>query len=274
MNKIRLGFTETTLLLCWYLENNGINLNLFYDIQKTKINWLCSTSGFYDKKIVGTYFDFDTDKIKKNETYNNYFRRLFNFLKYDKNNFSLELGFHYNGCNLDKYRDEFLKLISKDEKPKHIFEVIDNKNVLIVNNLGSLIKKQFESGNLQKIIPNFPKNIKSIQYLENGYTFFNNGPDSSIFETAEKICKLILNYEFDIAIISAGAYSWLISEFILNNMEQKNVYVIGGDLGNIFGIKTRRYIKHLNEQQLNNYIDVPPEMRPPGYEKIENGCYW
>ena len=51
----RLGYTESTLLFVYYL--NTIH-NIDY-IDKNLVNWLYSTSGFYDKKIKGDYFNFD-----------------------------------------------------------------------------------------------------------------------------------------------------------------------------------------------------------------------
>jgi hypothetical protein len=151
--------------------------------------------------------------------------------------------------------------------------MINNNNILIINNLGSLMKKQFDSGNLEKIHPDFPKNIKTIQYFENGYSFLNNGPDNSILETVEKISNKIMNFEFDGAIISAGAYSCLIANYILNHLK-KEVFVIGGDLPFYFGIITNRKKYKFNKNVENYLINVPQEMKPLNHEKIENSCYW
>jgi hypothetical protein len=150
---------------------------------------------------------------------------------------------------------------------------MENKHILIINNLGSLMKQQFESGNLHKIHPDFSKNIKSIQYFENGYTFFNNGPDSNILETVDNLFNKIQKYDFDGAIISAGAYSCLLADFIITKLN-KTAFVIGGDLSYYFGISCKRttifYTKEINEL----WIKVPDNLKPPGYEKIEDGCYW
>jgi hypothetical protein len=266
MNYIRLGFTETNLLFLWYLDQKNIDNNNYIYYQNNLINWLCSTSGFYDKDIIGTYFNFDGDKIKYNKTYNEYFRKLYNFLKDNKNNHQLELKFH-NINNLDIYKEEFIKEITNENNYNiDINSFMNNQNILIINNLGSLMKQQYESGNMDKINPNCT-NIKSIQYYENGYTFLNNGPDSSILETADNICTSIKNIDFDVVIISAGAYSCLIADYIINNLK-KNVYIIGGDLPLYFGIITKRIILHHNNKINEYFIEVPKEMRPIGYEKI------
>ena len=70
---LRLGLTETTLLFYYYLENilniDLNNLKLIHSDYEI-INWLYSTSGFYDKTINGTYFDIDVKKAKKSNVYN------------------------------------------------------------------------------------------------------------------------------------------------------------------------------------------------------------
>ena len=135
------------------------------------------------------------------------------------------------------------------------------------------MKAQFESGNIKKICPDFPDNVKSIQYLHNGYSFCNKGPDSSILETAEKICDKIKNFEFDGVVVSAGAYSSLIYDYVVNTLK-KDCYTIGSDLPVYFGIITKR-ITTFYPKQINEYfIAVPDDMKPEGYEKIEGGSYW
>jgi hypothetical protein len=135
------------------------------------------------------------------------------------------------------------------------------------------MKQQFDSGNLHKIHPEFPKNIKSIQYFENGYTFFNNGPDSNILETVDNLFNKIKKYDFDGAIISAGAYSCLLADMIITKLN-KTVFVIGGGLSYYFGISNKR-TKIFHSNEINDFfIEVPEHLKPLGYEKIEDGCYW
>jgi hypothetical protein len=274
MNNLRLGFTESTLLFYYYLNKNNISNNIIVNSQKNLINWLFTTSGFYDKKINGeNYGDFESFNVKeKSLVYHEYFDKL--LILFKKNNFHLEPCFHNIDSSLKVYKEEFLNFINFSFKqPKiDIFTFMQNKHILVINNLGSLMKQQFENGNLKKIHPNFPDNIKSINYFENGYTFFNNGPHNNILETANYICEQIKDLSFDGAIISAGAYSCLIADFIINNLN-KEAFVIGGELNFYFGIKSKRnpFTNFIHQEYL---IDVPEEMKPKGYEKIEGGCYW
>uniref|UniRef100_A0A6C0HQK4 Uncharacterized protein n=1 Tax=viral metagenome TaxID=1070528 RepID=A0A6C0HQK4_9ZZZZ len=273
MNNLRLGFTETTLLFFYYLDLQKICNSEYVNLQDSLINWLCTTSGFYDKNICGSYFDFDANKIKNSDVYNNYFNRLLNIVK--NSNTKLELNFHGFHNSLIQYKEEFLNYIdyNKNNNQTNILQFMDNKNVLIINNLGSLMKMQYESGNITKIYQRYPISAKNIDFLEPGYTFFNNGHDSSILETAEKICDKIKIINFDCVIISAGAYSSLLFDYIVNELN-KDVFVAGCDLPLYFGISTNR-VKCFYSNQINEYfINVPDEMKPLGYEKVENGCYW
>jgi hypothetical protein len=107
------------------------------------------------------------------------------------------------------------------------------------------MKQQYDTGNVQKLYPTFPS-LTSIQIYENPYTFFNNGPHNNILETCNHLCEQIKNVSFDAAIISAGAYSCLIADFIINNLH-KEAFVIGGDLSYYFGINTTDDLPKIRE---------------------------
>jgi hypothetical protein len=49
---------------------------------------------------------------------------------------------------------------------------------------------------------------------------------------------------------------------------------MGGDLAYHFGIMTGRTRSQGHLFTNEYFINVPDEMKPPGYEKIEGGCYW
>jgi hypothetical protein len=150
---------------------------------------------------------------------------------------------------------------------------MSNKKILIINNLSSLMKQQYDSGNVKQICPDFPDDVINIKCFENGYTFFNTGPNKNILQTYRKMCHKIKEIDFDGAIISAGAYSSLLAYHISTKLK-KEVYVCGGELPNYFGIKTN-YAYMYNKYLINEYwIPVPEDMKPPNYKKIEDGIYW
>jgi hypothetical protein len=150
---------------------------------------------------------------------------------------------------------------------------MSKKKILIINNLSSLMKKQYDSGNIQKICPGFPDDVIDIKCFENGYTFLNSGPHKNILQTYRRICRKIKDIEFDGAIISAGAYSSLLAYHISTKLK-KEVYVCGGDLPNYFGVKTLRADIHHSHLINEHWIPVPEHMKPANYKKIEDGIYW
>ena len=276
MNYLRLGFTESDLLFLHYLKTQ-LNMEEFennFDI----IQWLYSTSGFYDKNIEGTFFNFDAQKCVNSEVFNNYLQLLLEKCK--NNNCNLQLMFHIKIHNkYGKYMDGFYDYINKRLEDlgltqNGLYRIIENKNILIVNNLGILIKQQYDSGNFHKCFLNAPS-IKSIEYFNPGYTFGNNGPDNSVLDTSNRLCKeldAIINDNIDVVIVSAGCYSVLLADYIINN-KHKQVLVIGGMVSHYFGISTKRNIRH-NHPINEHFIEVPINLKPPNYLKVENGCYW
>jgi hypothetical protein len=274
---LRLGMTETTLLFYYWLQHIRCISNQIFnerkDSQYTLVNWLYTTSGFYDKTITGTYFNFNAEKCITSARYNTYMTRLLTIVK----NTHLVLSWHNIPALMQSYKNEFedyIRTVSKSysiyNMPiQKIFTTIANKRILIVNPMSSLMKQQYESGNVRHIYTGFP-DLTDIQIYENPYTFFNTGPDTSILETADKICTELSHRQFDVAIVSCGAYSALIGNYIRRKMG-KDVIVLGGDLLSIFGIKTGR-----NKNSIFNeyWRSVPDHLKPKDYMKIENGCYW
>jgi len=279
----RLGYTESTLIFFYFLDKYCKNANKqhYREQQYNMLKWLYSTSGFYDKSI-----NMDTasvDAILGSRVYNNYFNMLLNIIKKYKKD--VQLNFHKIHDELTQnYMDLFYKFIEKPNKKvlidnSYLFNFIKNKKIIIINNLGVLMKKQYENGNLKKIYSDFP-DVESIDFINIGYTFFNNGPHASILDGVKHMYKLIddklLVSDADSFIISSGAYSVLLANYIKQKYK-KNVVLVGGKLAVFFGIKTNRGLLHqkkiINDKQ-DYFISVPDSMKPPKYNLIENGCYW
>lgn len=277
MKYLRLGLTECTLLLNWFLINTKKDSTIKYDTNL--INWLFSTSGFYDKNINGTYFDFNNEfeKICKSKVFNDYFVKLIDYLK-NSDYFSICL---HKRCFSPRQNELFVDYLNIkniiDEKHSLFKKFFDNKKVLVVSSFAKLILQQIDSGNCEKIFPNFPKIIKAYAYTT-PYTFFNTGNDNNILETAEKMQNDIKNLlsvnDFDVAIISCGAYGCLMGGYIHDELH-KDVYVVGGSLLRLFGICSKRNPYHDNLPNRDLWIkEIPEEYKPKDYMKIENGTYW
>jgi hypothetical protein len=71
-------------------------------------------------------------------------------------------------------------------------------------------------------------------------------------------------------IISCGAYSNIFARKLHN--KGIRYITIGGEIEHEFGIIINR---HKNHQENNDdFITVPDELKPENYNEIENGCYW
>ena len=84
----------------------------------------------------------------------------------------------------------------------------------------------------------------------------------------------ILPLDFDVALISAGAYALPLARFV--KKIGKVGISCGGDLQLFFGVigsrweKENKYLKHRNEF----WIRPSEHERPANWREIEDGCYW
>jgi hypothetical protein len=260
----RLGFTESTLMYCYYIrcmKNSDINVNSkeFINYESSFLNWLFSTSGFYDLSFNSNYIYSDNYKKLMNEFFQMSKKSTITRFAIHNTTFSKYLPDFYKNFNVVDFSFE------KIEKEFHDF--VRDKNVLIINPMSKLMKEQYDSGNLFNI--GFPR-VNSIKHYTNDYTFFNKPFNSKYnsFEHVDSIMKDINSIECDSVIISCGA----ISSLIANRLDNKNYLIIGSNLLTLFAIKHDR-IKETG--QYNEYwVDVPDIYKPPEYKMIENGCYW
>lgn len=90
------------------------------------------------------------------------------------------------------------------------------------------------------------------------------------FEALETMKQDILNIDFDIALIGAGAYGLALGAYI-KGLGKKAIH-IGGILQLFFGIRGKAWDKY---NYHNEYWTRPLEAeRPEGLEKVEAGRYW
>jgi hypothetical protein len=84
----------------------------------------------------------------------------------------------------------------------------------------------------------------------------------------------ISQIEFDIALLSCGAYGHMLCHKIDAELKKDAIYV-GGSIQELFGIVSTRE-KDRGEIKYNKYwiTEIPESYRPANYKSIENGCYW
>jgi hypothetical protein len=284
----RIGVTESSLLFNYWVMNNNIALNETQQnelniLKKNKANYFYTTSGYYDKTINGSYMNFNV--TYNEQQYNKFFNLLLTEIQNSKK--SILCPYFTFQRSLFELKNEFIKFlgINGSEIILHenfwdmdmgtFYDSTNNKKVLIISSFAELMKEQYESGNVNKINSQFPK-FKTISAYNMIYTYFNNGPHNNLFETADFIFDKINDIDFDIAIVSCGAYSLVLGNLIKTKLN-KDVITFGNALSVMFGIIGKRSKKNYDGTNHNNnyYItNIPDSYKPDGYEKIEGGCYW
>lgn len=271
----RTGYTETDLLFCDFLKKNkDIDIESVTAIEKTFINWLYTTSGWYDKQITGSYFDIDYDRVVLTNIYQswlNSYRE--SIIQSDHVNILVHSG-HFSKY-MDRYWQSFVDSLQIKSNKSYenywfhsdrIYPLIKNKKVLVINGFGKLIYNQYISGNIYSIYPNFPE-IVNMSYIDFPYCFFNNGPHNNGFETLEFIMNKIADIKFDIALIGAGAYGAIITDKIHRCLYKDSITMCSG-ISKMFGIDPN---KKNDPLWITN---IPTEYIPNNFNKIENGRYW
>lgn len=277
--------TETSLLFLTFLSKNftldpGIKKVISRNILNM-INWLYSTSGYYDKTVKGSYFDFDVTAMNQN---------FFQFIKHleisvqgcEITQFFIHEGFILDLFNM--YREDFIKKYNIhnlnilngtefSDRIGSIFEKIKGKRLLVISSFDGLIQQQYNSGNLKKIYENFP-DLESLETIKSPYCFCNDGPHNNYFETLESLMGEIMDKNFDIALLGCGVYGHMLTHKIHDEFKKDAIYV-GGSIATLFGIIGQREKQHGKIKYDQNWIsEIPEEYKPSNYKLIEQGCYW
>ena len=81
--------------------------------------------------------------------------------------------------------------------------------------------------------------------------------------------------EFDIALVAAGGYGMLVSDFIFKDL-CKSVMYIGGALQLFFGVIGKRWFDNKDILKLVNDDWIRPigDDKPSNFTQVEKGCYW
>lgn len=269
----RTGITEAILLFDKWLGDKQIKK--YSHVEAEFINWLYSSSGWYDKDIKGSYFDIDTEAVILSE---NYQKWKTDFAQALRNCDYLEvmlwnkwidayfLSYH------DLYKDFVRSFEAKDdslnkqspyynywENPQKMFPFLKGK-VLVINPMSPLFEKQYDNAHI--VYPDMPQfDLVTATFP---YCFFNNGPDKNGFETLNRVFEE-LPKDFDTALVSIGPYGCLLADKL--NKLGKTTLTVGSGIPKLFAIDPTTDKPHwLNK--------IPDEFIPKDYKKIENGRYW
>jgi hypothetical protein len=235
----RTGLTEGSLLYNEWLKKFGLHRA---DTEDEFINWLYSTSGWYDKDIKGSYFDIDTEAVKKSENYQRFLREYHEALKNsDWFHLMLHSSWHLNGLEAEK-QTEFVKQYSMTNRGywrelDFLRALMKDKRVLVISSIGDLIAEKY-----------------GVLGYKTPTTHLNSGEERNSWETLDRVFAE-LPTDFDIAFVSFGAYGCLLTDRIAKT--GKDAATIGSGIYELFPVGS-----------------VPVEKRPAGWDKIEEGRYW
>lgn len=159
-------------------------------------------------------------------------------------------------------------------------KALKGKKILIVHPFKNTIEHQYERRihlfNNKDTLPEFKSLtvIKAVQSIAGNKTEFSNW-----FEALEYMKNEIDKIDYDICLISAGAYGFPLAAHV--KRQGKKAIHMGGSLQLLFGIKGKRwedpnYSNDFNYSALmNDYWIRPSEIdTPKKANTIENGCYW
>jgi len=288
MKITRLGMTESGLLfLNWVYKNVNLKPEDKQIVMKNIMNltnWLYTTSGYYDKSVNGTKFNFDHTAL--NDNYYKFIEHLEISVKECKESrFYFHDGVIMNLYNQLKvpftthYKITNMVLLNNTKSIDNIaptFNLMRGKRVLTISSFTELMKQQYASGNVYKLGIDFPI-VQSVDGVTTPYCFLNNGPHNNYFETLDSIFNEVKQKQFDLAIIGCGSYGHMLTHKIHKELNKDAIY-IGGTVTNLFGILSSRELKYGmgKDVKLNKYwiTSIPESYRPSNYKNIEDGCYW
>lgn len=228
------------------------------------ISWLYKTSGFYSENNriilddVHKYIELTIESIKKCDI---------NLCRFEN---SIKLQNIYscsNTINVDWY-----DLYTSIDHPNFWLRSLSGKKILIISSINASIKAQI---NNFPLIHNTNYSLSnSIIYYDCPETYFiEERKLSTWFDTFNKIKSDISNIEFDVAIISAGAYGHPLAAYV-KTMGKQSINICSG-IYVLFGIKNKAQtvIRRISSNY-NDYWIYPIKNVNRHYMDIEKGGYW
>lgn len=152
---------------------------------------------------------------------------------------------------------------------------LKNKKILIIHPFSKTFQKQVS--NLKNIFPN-------MNWFEDCKFIFVNPPltlagnhenkdwQEHLYPFLESLREI---NNFDLALVAAGGYGMLISDYIFKDLG-KSVMYIGGALQLFFGVIGKRWFDNQEIMKLVNDEWVRPDKndKPNNFTRVEKGCYW
>lgn len=152
---------------------------------------------------------------------------------------------------------------------------LKSKKILIVHPFSKTFQKQII--NIKKIFSD-----KSwfedceIQFIQPPLTLAGNHEGKDWQEHLTPFLESLKTIkDFDLALVAAGGYGMLVSDYIYKDMNRSVMY-IGGALQLFFGVIGKRWFDNKEILKLVNDDWIRPDKsdKPSNFTKVEKGCYW
>ncbi|MEI8278501.1 MAG: hypothetical protein WCG87_01990 [Bacteroidota bacterium] len=152
---------------------------------------------------------------------------------------------------------------------------LKGKKVLVIHPFEESIIHQYKNHRAQlfhndDILPEFElKTIKAVQSIAGSNTGY-----ATWFDAYHHMCDQILNTDFEIALIGAGAYGLALGSFV-KSLDKQAIHM-GGASQLMFGILGKRWMdnKDINKYFNEHWKKPYPHETPDHAEAVENACYW
>lgn len=171
------------------------------------------------------------------------------------------------------------KIIAQSLEPYYVqnswMPALRGKRILIIHPFAKTIQQQLP--NLSTIFPDrewFPE--CTITCLAPPFTLAKNHQHKDWKVHLDEFLDVLQEQkDVDIALVAAGGYGMLISDYLYTTMNTSVMY-IGGALQLFFGIIGKRWFTNKDILRLMNdeWVRPDPTDKPANFIKVEKGCYW
>jgi len=146
------------------------------------------------------------------------------------------------------------------------------KKVLVISGFSESFEKQFRR--IDRVFPSefYPK--YSASFIQSPISMGGLHDGKTWVDHLEHMKKEMESFDFDVALISAGAYALPLAHHA--KKLGKIGITCGGELQLFFGVVGKRWEKmeKVTKYQNEYWIRPSESERPANWREIENGCYW
>lgn len=152
---------------------------------------------------------------------------------------------------------------------------LKGKRILVVHPFSKTFLKQVD--NFKTVFPNTSWfEDCTLEFVQPPLTLAGNHQGKDWQEHYQAFVASLRNVkEFDVALVAAGGYGMLVSNFIFKELKKSVIYV-GGALQLFFGVIGKRWFENKEILKLVNDDWIRPDTsdKPANFTRVEKGCYW